>query len=483
MNPYLKFGIVFLVFTVVVIVITVATLVSLRKKSNQSQSTDTITKSKNVSFTSTIDSVTRTTINSSTSTGSSSIMTNETTMQSIIIISSQKSSHHSYVLTTNSNKFNAIRPCLQYPNYYEALEFNVLTTADYNFSFQTSTRGTITYYLYNTSFHPAFRYTNLIVTNENTEHSVNQNIILLLYTMTNYTLVMAPLYDQPPLIMSVNVTGPDLIKLKSVKITDDLPNYHVYEQSTLTPQSPSFCIWSPCPNLYLYHYYKAFQLNVSVTTKYEIALKSSTFAHSRLYDGTFRPFYPENNMVSYSFSTNCIMLEAMKIYDLVVYNSTHIEFDEFAINITGSGVISLFPINITETLSMTSLPQVEYTSSLTNESKFLLYQRPYPNSVYYYEIIQVNVSKTDYYAICSNSTILIKGDLYDVPFDPQLSQYPIRGGAGYRGLHRGHQFLWKGLLQSMTDYFLVISTEEVEMTGSFTISIISELPASLSKVD
>ncbi|UJR06950.1 hypothetical protein I4U23_011238 [Adineta vaga] len=314
MNPCIKVGIIFIILAIAVIIITIPTVLSIRKKKNQNRSKDETTISNNsqntsVGYTTNVpysnsSIILSTTMNNSTNTRSIINMT-VTTMQPMMshqpnelntTISSQKSSYHLYNLNKNSNSFSSMSPCNTFLTYYEALEFNVSTTAHYNFVFKSDQY--MNFYFYHDSFHPAFEYTNLMVRSNNGGFQPEVlSIQLLLYTMTKYILLMTVSDHQTDYIASINVTGPDIIDFISKNISiGDYSNQRAYEQSALTEQSPVICDIRSCSNSLSYIYYETLQFSVSVTEYYHISVISTAFYSVHLYNGRVRPFFLEKNI-------------------------------------------------------------------------------------------------------------------------------------------------------------------------------------------
>ena len=89
---------------------------------------------------------------------------------------------------------------------------------------------------------------------------------------------------------------------------------------------------------------------------------------------------------------------------------------------------------------------------------------------YYYQSIRLHASVTGMYWIVSNSSIDTYGSLYDNSFDPNEPSINLilvdDDGAG------SHQFKLVVVLESMMQYFLVVSTYDPFVTGPYSIVIV-----------
>ncbi|CAF1118813.1 unnamed protein product [Adineta ricciae] len=217
MNPCFKLSIVLMIITLVVVVITLPAVLSTRKKTSRSQPID--------SSSSTVRPITTTNHSNNTrSISTTTVTTNATTelMTSYQVdgldttITRQMSSHYSSVMTKNSNRFCSKYPCYDNFYYYEAVQFDVSTTAHYKFEFKSE--ASICFYLYRDSFHPAYRYNHLVTTDGCTGFSDLRKVKIMLYTMINYILIIPVLYSQDPEKISIDATGPNLIKFTALQI-------------------------------------------------------------------------------------------------------------------------------------------------------------------------------------------------------------------------------------------------------------------------
>lgn len=90
-----------------------------------------------------------------------------------------------------------------------------------------------------------------------------------------------------------------------------------------------------------------------------------------------------------------------------------------------------------------------------------------PNSLYYFQAIQINVSISGSYIIISNSTVDTYGYLYGDGFIPSASDiylisYNDDGGDN-------QQFKFAMNLQAMRNYILIVTTYNQDTTAPFSI--------------
>lgn len=110
--------------------------------------------------------------------------------------------------------------------------------------------------------------------------------------------------------------------------------------------------------------------------------------------------------------------------------------------------------------------QSKYSSELT------VYSRTYSPtgcelSDYYYEAIQINVTRVGYYTFRSNSTIDTYGHFYMNNFDPFNPTVNLQAEDDNRCINR--QFGITTYLQMNTTYILIVTTSSPDVVGSFSI--------------
>ncbi|CAF1535820.1 unnamed protein product [Adineta ricciae] len=111
--------------------------------------------------------------------------------------------------------------------------------------------------------------------------------------------------------------------------------------------------------------------------------------------------------------------------------------------------------------------QAMYSSILTNNQRFsrTLFDHPF----YYYETIEITVSKNDLYIIIGNSSI----DLYGHVYKDHFERFNPAGNliAWYGKCCNKDQFKFTLDLKINTKYILVVTTYNPNVTGPFTITI------------
>ena len=122
--------------------------------------------------------------------------------------------------------------------------------------------------------------------------------------------------------------------------------------------------------------------------------------------------------------------------------------------------------------------QVVYSSELVKTSPIYPHNNTKCASVYYYKAVEINVVKTDYYTIISNSTMgiyssLHKSDfcIFDLHKNMIVENHSNRRNSGFR------TFVY---LQENTKYSFVVTSFDLSMTGSFSVHVLGPYNISLS---
>lgn len=112
---------------------------------------------------------------------------------------------------------------------------------------------------------------------------------------------------------------------------------------------------------------------------------------------------------------------------------------------------------------------VVYSSELVTTSPIYLHNNTICASVYYYKAVEINVVKTDYYTIISNSTMgiyssLHKNDFYvfDLRINMIVENHSNRRNSVFRTFVH---------LQANTKYIFVVTSFDLSMTGSFSVHV------------
>ncbi|CAF1210287.1 unnamed protein product [Adineta ricciae] len=239
--------------------------------------------------------------------------------------------------------------------------------------------------------------------------------------------------------------------------------------SALTTRSPKYCRQTFCTGS-LYHY-QALLINVSTSGYYSIASGGGLYVYGCLYNGTFDPLFPSENLIVENREGPVLgqfgikyFFQSTETYILVV--TTQYAGDTEVFWLFGFGVA---PITYNQ-LNLTDLPVVQstYSSALTDFS--LTYSRSYNSSelIYYYQAIRINVATSGYYTIASSSPMDTCGYLYNGTFDPSfISQNLIVADDLYMGYHR---LALVYFLQSAETYIVVVTTAYPFDIGTFSLN-------------
>ncbi|UJR20200.1 hypothetical protein I4U23_023331 [Adineta vaga] len=375
-------------------------------------------------------------------------------------------------LTENSDKYCRQLPCYNHLNRYETLQLNVSINATYTIMINADI--SICVDIYRDSFNTIFKLQNLVVDHLTMCFKKTKTFNATFNSMTKYILVVSTSFQSDWDKFSIRITGPKWISFFSTRITNNLSYNHAYIVSQIDRNSSSLCFTS-CTS-YM-GYYTAFQLTVSATEEYYIGLKSELTSGVYVYQEKFRPFFPTENQMSNQGTAGLYVLKALTRYILVAYAPNVISSNQISINITGAESISLVPITITDTLSFSTPPQVQYASVLTEENPKWCRQDNCTEPSYYYELIQINVSTSDYYAILSNSSFNVLGYIYENTFDPKQPQNNLLYKDSNADI--ANEFLIRRIFNISTKYLLVVTTAQPNMVTLFSISVISDHPATL----
>jgi hypothetical protein len=132
-------------------------------------------------------------------------------------------------------------------------------------------------------------------------------------------------------------------------------------------------------------------------------------------------------------------------------------------------------------LDNTSVVHSNYSSALTENHPTYRRQGFNSDSRYYFEAIKINVNTTGYYAFRSMSTMDTYGYLYNNSFDPFFPDVNLLYSDDSEG--GNSQFLVSAVLQTMTDYFVVVTTTSPLVIGSFSILAIGPDSVSFSPIN
>lgn len=128
---------------------------------------------------------------------------------------------------------------------------------------------------------------------------------------------------------------------------------------------------------------------------------------------------------------------------------------------------------------ISSAIQSMYSSSLTIDSQTYSSTDCDPKN-YYYEAIQVTVTKTGYYGFDRNSSIDTYGFIYKNSFNPFNLYENIFSLDDNNCSH--HQFKAVVQLQTNTTYIWVVTTRSPDVTGAFSIFVFGSNKVSLNRV-
>ncbi|CAF1441666.1 unnamed protein product [Adineta ricciae] len=375
----------------------------------------------------------------------------------------QVTSNYSSSLTSNSESYT--RPTTPHGSifYYQAIEISVSVTGIY--LIQSNSHLDTYGYLYDNNFNPTSPNENILLSNDDGGGNQQFLLTIVLQAVHKYILIVTTYGVGVTGTYSIVGLGSNTILFSSANRTVIQSNYSSY----LTIYSQSFV--RPYALTQSAYYYEAIEIRVSVTGLYGIRCHSLVNTYLSLYNTTFNPAAPYENLVYYDDtsgnsgqSTFTYEFEAMIKYILVVTTydpgvSGLLSLDGF-----GDGSINFVPVNM---FNDSSKVESMYSSSLTTNSPLFCRQGVCPQSTYFYEAIQLNVSTTGKYMFLSSSLMDTYGYLYDNDFNasfPALHKSAANDDAG-----TNHQFMLVVVLESMRKYILVVTTYYQNVTGSFSI--------------
>jgi len=131
------------------------------------------------------------------------------------------------------------------------------------------------------------------------------------------------------------------------------------------------------------------------------------------------------------------------------------------------------PVSTTEINSL--IVRSEYSSSLNIFNQKYFRTNSYSSLSYYFEAIQLNVSMNGNYTIISISNIDTFGYIYKNAFNPTFPFLNLISSNDDTGGNR--QFKLKLYLNIEIEYILIVTTYDVNITGSY--SILTTGPASI----
>jgi hypothetical protein len=123
---------------------------------------------------------------------------------------------YSSALTENSQIYNRQDlPCQVPEYYYEAIQVNVVESADYDLCSDSTmdTQG----YLYNNTFNPFNPYINLLVSNDDGNDSTQFTLTTYLRANTTYVLVVTTFRENTVGPFSIFVSGPNNVSLNPIR--------------------------------------------------------------------------------------------------------------------------------------------------------------------------------------------------------------------------------------------------------------------------
>ncbi|CAF1631136.1 unnamed protein product, partial [Adineta ricciae] len=128
-----------------------------------------------------------------------------------------------------------------------------------------------------------------------------------------------------------------------------------------------------------------------------------------------------------------------------------------------------------------SIIQANYSSTLTHSHEMFSRRLNDFNPAYYYETIQVTISKNDFYILTGNSSIELYGFVYKDHF-PRFD-LPKNLIASYGKPDNKDQFKFTLELQMNTKYILVVTTYYPNVTGPFSVTIFGSNRVDLQRIE
>ncbi|CAF1575460.1 unnamed protein product [Rotaria sp. Silwood1] len=196
-----------------------------------------------------------------------------------------------------------------------------------------------------------------------------------------------------------------------------------------------------------------------------------TYAY--IYNNTFDPTSPSLNVILkddgidiYSQCLLSIDLDTITKYILVLTTFYPNVTGTFTITGFGVGSLGFSPINISNPLlDVDSI----YSSSLNDSSKMFCREINCSQGYFYYQSIDLNISKDGYYTIRCYSNIDTYGYIYNKTFNYYSpSENILSFNDDYGG---NSQFMFNMFLNSLTKYILVVTTYSSNVKGSYSIIV------------
>lgn len=346
--------------------------------------------------------------------------------------------------------------------YYQAVLITVSRTGVYTIRSESSinTMG----FLYSPSFDKRKPRQDLIDSDDNSAGNRQFRLRRTLTVNQRYYLVVTT--------FSPSITGSFTIVISGPKEVDVIPitgpfGFIKTINSELQFLSPMF--QRPYRDTSDY-FYSLIKVTVQTSGDYKFQSSSPFDSYGLLYYPKFNPKSSSSNLIasdddSGSFRQFLIThsLEADKSYFLVVTSYSGSVTGSFTVNATGPGSFDLVEITDEIDLIVSTL-----SSTLTrNDSTFA--GLDFSSSVFYYKLFQINPKNSAYYRFESQSAINAALYIYQNNFSPvEPSINLIRFALDFSGSSFSPFLQY---LESGIPYYIVVSTNQQNATGRFTIRI------------
>ncbi|CAF1504202.1 unnamed protein product [Adineta steineri] len=378
-------------------------------------------------------------------------------------------------LYPNRSKFT--RPNSDTRNYYfHSIDINLLLTGSYTFT----SNSTID--IYGSFHHSTIDLTNpyksMITFDDNGGNNKQFEIKLGLLSKNPYNLMVTTAIPNITGCFTIIVKGPTIVHLFSNNIffrelttttttTTDPPIITSTYSGMLSTNSLLYS------RLYNYmnpnYYYEAFEMIISESGIYTFMSEASIDTYGYLYDGLFDPLFPSVNLIgeddngndNYQFLIKMSLRNKYK-YILIITTSRERVIGDFLINVKGPSSVNLTPIN--QTISI-------YNNILSiNSSTYSRFRLDENIACYYYQAIQIKTDTNGIYSFISNSSMDTYGYIYNNSFNPLYSSQNLIKSDDNSGNNR--QFRINLPLVSHHTYVLIITTQEENIKGNFSIKVI-----------
>jgi len=247
-------------------------------------------------------------------------------------------------LYVNSPTF--ARPYASVTDYsYESIEIVVYTPGNYQLKSNSSmhTYGC----LYSTSFDSLDPYSNLITCDDGGQHNNQFEITSQLESSVVYILVVTTFNGYIFGNYSVSAIGPQSISMQTYKIVESKYNGYLSSNELTFVRPNSFSDGS--------YYFNEIELTVNENDRYTIKSRSSLVTYGCLYDGSFDPSNPSDNLIicnDYSGKMNQFLIEYPLVegqnYILVVTTVSPYMSGSYSVIITGSSLVDIRLITPTD---------------------------------------------------------------------------------------------------------------------------------------